>query len=118
MNYSTRKDLLQKWETARSCTALLYVTGDRPGLETQVHPEVLDFFAQHLDGIGTVKTVSLFLHTRGGSTLAAWSLVNLIRPVHRAPRNCRAGQGPQRRNLDVPWRGFDHADEASDARSD
>jgi len=58
---------------------MLYVTGDRPGLETQIHPEVLDFFAQHLDGIGTVKTVSLFLHTRGGSTLAAWSLVNLIR---------------------------------------
>jgi hypothetical protein len=79
MNYSTRKDLLRKWETARSCTALLYVTGDRPGLETQVHPEVLDFFAQHLDGIGTVETISLFLHTRGGSTLAAWSLVNLVR---------------------------------------
>ncbi len=79
MNYSTRKALLQQWETKRSCTALLYVTGDRPGLETQIHPEVLDFFAQHLDGIGTVKTVSLFLHTRGGSTLAAWSLVNLIR---------------------------------------
>ena len=79
MNYQTRQDLLRKWETARSCTALLYVTGDRPGLETQIHPEVLDFFAQHLDGVGTVKTISLFLHTRGGSTLAAWSLVNLIR---------------------------------------
>ena len=79
MNYSTRKDLLRKWETARSCTALLYVTGDRPGLETQVHSEVLDFFAKHLDEIGTVRTISFFLHTRGGSTLAAWSLVNLIR---------------------------------------
>lgn len=79
MNYAARKGLLQQWEAARNSTALLYVTGDRPGLETQVHPEVLDFFAQHLDGIGTVKTISLFLHTRGGSTLAAWSLVNLIR---------------------------------------
>ncbi len=79
MNYQTRQDLLRRWEAARQCTALLYVTGDRPGLETQIHPEVLDFFAQHLDGIGTVEKISLFLHTRGGSTLAAWSLVNLIR---------------------------------------
>ena len=79
MSYTDCKQVLSAWEQARNSTALLYVTGDRPGLETQIHPEVLDFFAQHLDGIGTVKTVSLFLHTRGGSTLAAWSLVNLIR---------------------------------------
>src|SRR5262245_60600609 len=79
MSYAERKKLLQQWEQARGCTALLYVTGDRPGLETQIHPEVLDYFTHHLDGIGTVKTISLFLHTRGGSTLAAWSLVNLIR---------------------------------------
>ena len=79
MTYADRKKLLEKWEKERKSTALLYVTGDRPGLETQLHPEVLDFFAQHLDGIGTVKTISLFLHTRGGSTLAAWSLVNLLR---------------------------------------
>lgn len=79
MPYSERKLLLQKWSQARNAMALLYVTGNRPGLETQIHPEVLDFFTQHLDGVGTVKTISLFLHTRGGSTLAAWSLVNLLR---------------------------------------
>ncbi|MHB0962265.1 MAG: SDH family Clp fold serine proteinase [Gemmatimonadaceae bacterium] len=79
MTYTERKTILQEWERARASTAILYVTGDRPGLETQIHPEVLDFFSQHLDGIGTVKTISLFLHTRGGSTLAAWSLVNLLR---------------------------------------
>lgn len=79
MNYQTRRALLQSWEKKRNSSALLYVTGDRPGLETQIHPEVLDFFAQHLDAIGNAKTISLFLHTRGGITLAAWSLVNLIR---------------------------------------
>jgi len=79
MTYAERKNLLGKWEKVRNATALLYVTGDRPGLETQVHSEVLDFFAHHLDVIGNAKTISLFLHTRGGSTLAAWSLVNLIR---------------------------------------
>jgi hypothetical protein len=79
MNYKARKALLEAWEKERGSSALLYVTGDRPGLETQIHPEVLDFFAQHLDAIGNAKTISLFLHTRGGITLAAWSLVNLIR---------------------------------------
>jgi len=79
MFYKDRKKLLQSWEQVRQSTSILFVTGDRPGLETQIHSEVLDFFAQHLDRIGTVKTISLFLHTRGGSTLAAWSLVNLIR---------------------------------------
>lgn len=79
MNYTERKKHLLLWEQKRKSTALLFVTGDRPGLETQIHPEVLDFFAQHLDDIGAPKTISLFLHTRGGSTLAAWSLVNLIR---------------------------------------
>lgn len=83
MGYSERKTLLQSWEASRNSTALLYVTGDRPGLETQIHPEVLDMFSRHLDGIGTVDTISLFLHTRGGVTLGAWSLVNLIRQFTR-----------------------------------
>jgi Serine dehydrogenase proteinase len=79
MNYQVRQGLLSQWEQARSSVALLYVTGDRPGLEAQVQPDVLDFFAQHLDQIGNAKKISLFLHTRGGSPLAAWSLINLIR---------------------------------------
>lgn len=84
MTYQDRKQLLQAWETARGSTALLYVTGDRPGLETQVHSEVLDYFSQHLDLVGNAGSISLFLHTRGGSTLAAWSLVNLLRQfTHR-----------------------------------
>lgn len=79
VGYQQRKAILKEWEDARESVALLYVTGDRPGLETQIHPEVLDYFGRHLDPLGTVNKISLFLHTRGGVTLAAWSLVNLIR---------------------------------------
>lgn len=79
MSYAKRKALLEKWEKARGSKAILYVTGDRPGLETQIHPEILDYFSHHLDAIGNADKISLFLHTRGGSTLAAWSLVNLLR---------------------------------------
>ncbi|MFN8178052.1 MAG: serine protease [bacterium] len=76
--YQQRKGIFEKLEAARGSKVLLYVTGDRRGLETQVHPEVLDLFVDHLDR-GVSKRISLVLYTRGGSTLAAWSLVHLIR---------------------------------------
>lgn len=77
--FTQRKKLLEEWGRIRSASALLYVTGDRPQWETQIHPEILDRFAHHLDCIGQVKKISLILYTRGGNTLAAWSMVNLIR---------------------------------------
>lgn len=66
-------------ENARNSKLLVYVTGDRPGWETQIHSDVLDFFANHLDAFNMPKKISLLLYTRGGVTLAAWSIVNLIR---------------------------------------
>lgn len=77
--YVDRSKLFKELETSRDSKVIVYVTGDRPGLETQIHPEILNFFVDHLDNIGTVPKISLFLYTRGGQTLAAWSIANLIR---------------------------------------
>ena len=77
--YRNRIELYKKLEEKRQTNILLYVTGDRRGLETQIHPEVLNFFINHLDKIGSVERISLFLYTTGGQTLAAWSIANLIR---------------------------------------
>ncbi|MDR2691827.1 MAG: hypothetical protein LBB73_05955 [Dysgonamonadaceae bacterium] len=77
--YTDRIELYRKIEALRKSKLLVYITGDRPGLETQIHPEILDYFIDHLDKIGKQEKISLFLYTRGGNTLAAWSLVNLIR---------------------------------------
>lgn len=74
-----RLDNYKKLEGLRKSKLLVYVTGDRPGMETQIHPEILDYFVDHLDPLGKVDKISLLLYTRGGNTLAAWSLVNLIR---------------------------------------
>ena len=69
-----------KWlESDRNSKLIVYFTGDRPGMETQISPEVLEYFSDHLDQIGKVEKISLMLYTRGGDTMAAWSLVNLIR---------------------------------------
>lgn len=69
-----------KWiEENRQSKLIVYVTGDRPGMETQIATDILDYFSEHLDKINKVPKISLFLYTRGGDTMAAWSLVNLIR---------------------------------------
>ncbi len=77
--FKDRIDNYKLLESRRESKLLVYVTGDRPGLETQIHQEILDYFINHLDIMNDCKKISLFLYTRGGNTLAAWSLVNLIR---------------------------------------
>lgn len=79
MGYQDRSVLYTQLEAKLSSKVVLYVTGDQKQWETQIHPEVLDYFVEHLDKIGKTKKISLFLYSRGGNTLAAWSLVNLIR---------------------------------------
>lgn len=77
--YIDRREHYAKLEHMLESKLLVYVTGDRPGWETQISPECLDYFSQHLDNMNDTKKITLFLYTRGGSTLGAWSIVNLIR---------------------------------------
>jgi hypothetical protein len=76
--YQDRVELYREIEEKRDSKLITYITGDRRGLETQIHPEVLDLFVHHLDVIGVVPKISLYLYTQGGQTLAAWSIANLI----------------------------------------
>lgn len=77
--FKDRIENYKKIENLRNSKLLVYITGDRPGFETQIHPEVLDYFINHLDCLKKEKKITLLLYTRGGNTLAAWSLTNLIR---------------------------------------
>ncbi|MCL4547742.1 MAG: ATP-dependent Clp protease proteolytic subunit [Bacteroidetes bacterium] len=77
--YKDRISLYKQLEDYRNTKILVYITGDRPGLETQIHSEVLNYFTEHLDKINDSKKISLFLYSRGGDTLAGWSIVNLVR---------------------------------------
>ena len=92
---SNRLQLYKDLESARSSKLLVYITGDRRGLESNIAPDILSIFSRHLDTIGMVDKISLFLYTRGGITLAAWSLVNLIRSFCKefeviVPFNCHS----------------------------
>jgi hypothetical protein len=77
--YADRKTFYERLEKMRNSKVLVYVTGDRRQQETKISQDVLDFFTHHLDLIDSHDRISLYLYTRGGDTLAAWSLVNLIR---------------------------------------
>lgn len=74
-----RKKLYKEIEKQRNSKLIVYVTGDRSGLETQIANDATDYFIEHLDSIGVVPKISLLLHTNGGNTLAGWNIVNLIR---------------------------------------
>ena len=77
--YSDRIVLYKKIEKAFNSKLLVYVTGDRPGMATQVGSDVIDYFIEQLDKIGVCKKISLLLYTRGGDTSAAWNIINLLR---------------------------------------
>lgn len=88
-----REQLYQQLEAMRSSKLLVYITGTRPGLETQIAGDILPKFVEHLDKIGDTDKITLYLYTNGGDTLTSWSLVNLIRSFCKdfeiiVPANC------------------------------
>lgn len=78
--YPQRRSLFEKLEASRQSKVLLYVTGDRAGLETQIGEDSIELFVQLLDRLGgNVPKISLVLYTRGGDAMASWTIVNLVR---------------------------------------
>lgn len=93
--FKERLENYKKLEANRKSKLLVYVTSDRPNLGTQIASDILSPFTEHLDRIGDVPKISLYLYTRGGNTLAAWTLVNLIRNFCKdfeviVPFNCHS----------------------------
>ena len=77
--YQDRQSIYKKIEKQRGSRVIAYVTGDRPGMQTQISNDAVDLFTEHLDAIFPTKRISLILHTLGGNTMAAWNLVGMLR---------------------------------------
>lgn len=58
--YNDRLELYKKLEELRESKVLVYVTGDRPGFETQIARDSVDYFSDQLDKIGDVKKFLCF----------------------------------------------------------
>ncbi len=58
---------------------LVFVTGDRRGLETKIAMDAYPLIFKHLSNIDTSKGLAIFLYTPGGDALAAYGIANLVR---------------------------------------
>lgn len=77
--YQDRIDLYKELEEQFNGKLLLYVTSDRPNMSAKIAPDVIDYFINQLDRIGSCDRILLYLYTRGGDTAAAWNIVNLLK---------------------------------------
>lgn len=77
--YSDRISFYKALEKARDSKLIVYVTGDRVGMQAQIHAGIRDYFANHLDTFNLPKKISLYLYSLGGEILAGWTVVNMIR---------------------------------------
>ena len=77
--YKDRQDFYTELEKELNTKVIVYVTSDRPGMETQIASDVIDCFINQLDKIGVVQKITLYLYTCGGDTAAAWNIINLIK---------------------------------------
>lgn len=68
----------QEIEKSREGKLIVYITGDKPGMETQISSEIHDLFLNHLDKFNLPNKIILYLYTRGGDTMSAWGLINLL----------------------------------------
>ena len=59
--YADRSAIYSRIEAERGSKVIAYVTGDRPQMETQIHPEALDYLPEHLDAFGLPSKISLIL---------------------------------------------------------
>lgn len=74
-----RVDLYKKLEKLRNGKLIVYITGDKRGFLLKYLKMLLTIFVNHLDKMNRKNKIILFLYTRGGDTLAGWSIINLIR---------------------------------------
>lgn len=79
MGRTERQELIKAIEKERGSRLLVYLTGDRRGLETRIAMDVFPFIFTHLSRMGFQEKIDLYLYSPGGITMAGYGLVNLIR---------------------------------------
>ena len=79
MAKADRLRIIREIEQKRGSRVICYLTGDRPGFETQIGMDVFLYFYECLQLFGKVQAIDLFIYSQGGMTMAAWGLVTLLR---------------------------------------
>jgi len=71
--------LIESIEKIRNSRIIVYYTGDRQGQEIRIASDIHPFCFRHLQEIGEVERIDIFLYSPGGVTMAGYGLINLIR---------------------------------------
>ena len=79
MTKAERQSLISTLENERNSKVIVYITGDRPSLETKIATDIFPMFHRHLMEIGEQEKIDLFIYSTGGITNAGYGLVNLFR---------------------------------------
>lgn len=79
MGRTERLRLIRNIEKERESRVLVYITGDRKGLETKISTDAFPFILNHLSKFGAAGRIDLYVYSTGGITMAGYALVNLIR---------------------------------------
>lgn len=72
-------ELIETIEEIRNSRLIVCYTGDRQGQEIRIASDIHPFCFKHLQEIGNVENIDLFLYSIGGITVAGYGMVNLIR---------------------------------------
>ncbi|MFX1384743.1 MAG: hypothetical protein ACFFBP_20140 [Promethearchaeota archaeon] len=80
MSRQNRLNLLKELEECRNSKIIVYITGDRKGLETKIGDDIIPIFQNLLiNSQIKEKRIELLIYSRGGNGSTALSLVSLIR---------------------------------------
>lgn len=77
-----RHEIIKRIQEIRESKVITYITGDREGINpvaTMIQPTDIRELYDHLTKLDSTDKIDLLIYSRGGNSVAAWGLVNLIR---------------------------------------
>lgn len=74
-----RQRIIQEIENIRNSRVIAYITSDRPGITSMIDPTDLREIFDHIKDIPRNTKIDLFIYSRGGNSVTAWALANLMR---------------------------------------
>ncbi len=74
-----RLKIISELEKLIDTKILVFITGDRRGMETRIAMDSYPLLFKHLSKMGSSEQLAVFLYTPGGDALAAYGIANLVR---------------------------------------
>ena len=74
-----RLKVIAELEQLTNSKILVFITGDRRGLETRIAMDCYPLIFKHMSNLEPTEKLAIFIYTPGGDPLAAYAIANLLR---------------------------------------